>query len=113
MNETNQMAAVKSLEATAPGIGYNYWDLDGTKTEIRPESTGFTFSIWGAHGLRPIVALALVREAACRGKEVILWQCCACGDKETSKLLGGSVSHGYCKLHAAQFRLEALAAAKL
>jgi hypothetical protein len=115
MNEmTKELAsAVKNLNATAPGIGWNYWDVDGTKTEIRPIPESFgSFMVWGGL-VSPIAALALVREAACRGKEIMLWQCCACGDKATSKALGSLVSHGYCARHAAEFRAEALAAAKL
>jgi hypothetical protein len=112
MITNEQAAAVRALAATAPGVGYNYWDVDGTKTEIRPEPTGFTFSAWGAHGLSPVVVLGLVREAASRGKEIMFWQCCACGDKATSKALS-NVSHGYCKLHAAELMAQALAAAKL
>lgn len=127
MITNEQAAAVRALAATAPGVGYNFWDVDGTKTEIRPRlhytgaPSGFTVS--GGEWTRcstsePVkitdsVALALVREAACRGKEIMFWQCCACGDKHTSKLLGNFVSHGYCARHAAEFRAEALAAAKL
>jgi hypothetical protein len=108
MNMTKETAAsVRALAFTAPGVGYNYWDLDGTKSEIRPEPMGFTFG--KAQGLGPMVALALVREAACRGKEFSLWMCCACGDKETSKALGDMVSHGYCKSCAAKLMADVMA----
>jgi len=120
-------AAVKSLESTAPGVGYNIWDLDGTKTEIRPRlhytgaPAGFTVSggDWTRCSTSELVkitdltALALVREAACRGKEIMLWLCCACDNKERSKALGSFVSHGYCAPCAAKLRAEVLAAAKL
>jgi hypothetical protein len=112
MITNEQAAAVRALAATAPGVGYNFWDVDGTKTEIRPVPNSFdSFMVWGGL-VSPIAALALVREAACRGKEIMFWQCCACGDKATSKALS-NVSHGYCKLHAAEFMAQALASAKL
>jgi hypothetical protein len=116
---TKELAsAVKALAATAKGVGYNVWDVDGTKTEIRPayqaaqhsSMPGFTVQFGAMRGVvSPVVALALVREAACRGKEIMLWQCCACGSKEDSKALGGFVSHGYCEPCATRLRNEALA----
>jgi len=105
-------AAVKSLESTAPGVGYNIWDIDGTKTEIRPQSfNSCRFNITGEHNgpISSLVALALVREAACRGNEIMLWLCCACDTKDKSIALGSFVSHGYCAPCAARLRAEALA----
>jgi hypothetical protein len=103
MNETPMTAATASrvlaLNQTATGVGYNIWAGD-TKTEIRPEARGFTYSPWKATGLSPMVALALVREAACRGQDIMLWMCCACGESKKSHALGAFVSHGYCARHA-------------
>jgi hypothetical protein len=107
MNEMTA-AAVKSLNETATPVGYNYWTVGGVKTEIRPGPDGFTFSDWNATGLSSRVALALVREAACRGSEIMLWLCCGCDNKANSAALGRFVSHGLCKPCAAKLRLAAL-----
>ena len=101
-------SAVKALNQTAAGVGYNIWAVDGTKAEIRPGAAGFTYSPWNATGLSHRTALALVREAASRGKDIMLWLCCGCENSQKSKALGHMVSHGMCGLHAAEFRKAAL-----
>ena len=101
--------AVLNFRATAPGVGFNLWE-GAAKTEIRTYRAGFTYANgdWKAPTISPMMALALVREADCRGSEIHFWQCCACGDKATAKALGPKISHGMCPLHAAEFRAAAL-----
>ncbi len=115
--------AVLEFCQTAPGVGYSLWNKTGAAkfAELRPTDDGmFTMRFIGLpeslkppmHRITASHALAVVQESAHFDKNVLLWMCCACGDKETSRALAPNVSHGFRQPCADKIRAEALASMK-